>query len=393
MRPFLFFFLLFITIIISTTEKENFNKTLNKTDNKHKNKTEKKSKKKSVDKSENKTEYKISEKTGNKTSNKTEKKRPKKKPKQKKRTPMSTPHHINFTSSLNLNDTENIVNKDIYSLNDLTFDMVLQKGNNHKWLVILYSQTCGHCEFARRELRKIFSNYKKNASIGFAEIEINRNPMTNMRFSIESVPYIFLLQNNSIYEMDLYPNQKNLIKFIDTNFEDVKNELKPFPPMVQLHKFGWIILQNIMHGITNGVNELLYEYGYEFEFTPLLLFLSVIIFFGSICLLEYFICLRFCPDKDVKKDNNNNKKKINEENKEEKEEEEENNENVIEEKDNKNDKRENKENNDKDITEKEKMVLENKKEIEKIKQNKQNKQKKESKEIKDKKLNKKKKKE
>ena len=49
---------------------------------------------------------------------------------------------------------------------------------------------------------------------------------------------MFLLRNNSIYEMDLYPNQKNLIKFINTNFSDVQNELKPFPPMVPIYKFG-----------------------------------------------------------------------------------------------------------------------------------------------------------
>ena len=39
--------------------------------------------------------------------------------------------------------------------------MALKKGNTYKWFVILYSETCGHCEFARRELRKIFSQYKK----------------------------------------------------------------------------------------------------------------------------------------------------------------------------------------------------------------------------------------
>ena len=296
MRPFLFFFLIFISIFFFSTEKDNINKTLDKSNNNHQNKTEKKVNNNKLNRPENKTDYKLKEKSENKTSNKTEKRRQKKKPVKRK----STHNHMNFSSSFN-DDNENIANKEIYSLNDLTFDLVLQKGNNRKWLVILYSQTCGHCEHARRELRKIFANYKNNASIGFAEIEINRNPMTNMRFNIEGVPYIFLLQNDSIYEMDLYPSQKNLMKFIETKFEDVKNELKPFPPMVQLHKFGWQILKNIMRGITNGVNELLYDYGYEFEFTPILLLLTIFMFFGSICLLEYFCCLRFCPDEEAKK--------------------------------------------------------------------------------------------
>jgi len=137
----------------------------------------------------------------------------------------------NINENLNSkNKTSNLLNNQIYSLNDMTFDAILQKGNNYKWLVILYSQTCGHCQDARRAIRKVFPNYRNSTTIRFAEIEITRNPMTNMRFEIEGVPYIFLLQNNSIYEMDLYANERNLKKFIETDFNNVTEELKPFPP-------------------------------------------------------------------------------------------------------------------------------------------------------------------
>jgi hypothetical protein len=53
---------------------------------------------------------------------------------------------------------------------------------------------------------------------------------------------------------------------------------------------------------TNGVNELLYDSGYEFQFTPILLVFTIIIVFGGICILEYFCCVRFSPDEDVKKE-------------------------------------------------------------------------------------------
>ena len=297
MRPFLFFLIIIISTILLSSEKENSNKTINQA----KSKPENKIKNKSLNKKEN-------IKSENSTSNKTEKKKTKNAKKPKKKVPPP-----NFTSSDD-NSTK-VSNNEIYSLNDITFDMVLQKGNSYKWFVILYSETCGHCEFARRELRKIFSQYKNSTTTRFAEIEINRNPMTNMRFDIEGVPYIFLLQNNSIYEMDLYPNQKNLIKFIDTNFSDVQNELKPFPPMVPIYKFGWQIIKNIFTVATNGVNELLYDNGYEFQFTPILLVFTIIIVFGGICIFEYFCCVIFCPDKDEKKDEQDNEEDEEEEEK------------------------------------------------------------------------------
>jgi hypothetical protein len=200
-----------------------------------------------------------------------------------------------------INENGRIINSEVYSLNDLTFDMLLQNGNNFKWLIVLYSETCSHCQYARREIRKIFPHYRNSTKIRFGEIEINRNQMTNMRFQIEGVPYIFLLQNNSIYEMDLYPNPSNLKKFIETDFKDVVDDLKPFPPMVSPFKFGWEIIKNIFRAITNGVNEILYDKGYEFTFTPLSLIISIITFFSSICFLEYFCCMKFCPDKEEKK--------------------------------------------------------------------------------------------
>ena len=49
--------------------------------------------------------------------------------------------------------------------------MALKKGNTYKWFVILYSETCGHCEFARRELRKIFSQYKKSQQQDLQELK------------------------------------------------------------------------------------------------------------------------------------------------------------------------------------------------------------------------------
>ena len=356
MRSFFIFSLIAFLIINISVELENETKTSNPT------------KEEKINKSENKT------------SNKTESK-----DKQKKKKPKKKPPSPNVDSSFPEEDP-NGNNQHVYSLNDITFDMVLQKGNNNKWLVILYSATCGHCEHARREIRKILPNYRNDTSIKFAEIEINNNRMTNVRFKIEGVPYIFLLQNNSMYEMNTYANQKNLKKFIETDFKSIPpEELIPFPPMVPIYEFGWMILKNIFRGITEGVNEILFDHGYEFEFTPLTLIVTVVIGFGSVCILEYLICLRFCPDEAQKKQKKSVKKE--KEILEEEKEEEENNDEA---KENEADHKE-----EKEICEEEKIKRE--KEIEKKKEEEEkkveDKEKNEENKNKAKKLNKKKKKE
>ena len=294
MKSFLFFSLalIFISTFILTSEKENTTISTNET--------------------------KINNTNINKTSNTTIKNP---KPKKSHKIPP-----LKSTSKIP-NDTSQIPNRDIYSLNDLTFDMVLRGGNNYKWLVILYSETCGHCEHARREIRKVFPDYKNSSSIRFAEIEINKNYLTNLRFDIEGVPYIFLLQNESIYELDLFPSEKNLRKFIETNFSEVEEDLKPFPRMVPFYTVAFVVISNIFRGITNMINDFIFDLGFEFEFTPTVLFMSFVGFIASICILEFFCCARFCPEEKPKK--KKKKKKLEEEKKkieeEKKESEEENN--------------------------------------------------------------------
>ena len=312
MKSFLFFLLIFLSASILTLEKEN--ETIKTTITK--NQTESSTQNKTIPNSEKNSENTIKENNENKTSdNNNQTNTTKKNPKPKKNK-YGMPPLIKSTSKIP-NDTSQISNKDIYSLNDLTFDMVLRGGNYFKWLVILYSETCGHCEHARREIRKIFPDYKNSTSIRFAEIEINRNHLTNMRFDIEGVPYIFMLQNESMYELDLFPSAKNLKKFIETDFNDVEEELRPFPKMVPMHHVALVVLSNILRGITNIINDIIFDFGYEFEFTPTLFALT---FFGGIaliCILQFYCCAKFCPDEEKPK-----KKKKKSKKKKEKEEEE-----------------------------------------------------------------------
>ena len=212
-------------------------------------------------------------------------------------------NNTNIERKADSNNFHYISSNRIYVLNDFNFDIILQNGNYYKWLVILYSETCVHCEHARGEIRKIFPQYKNSTTIRFAEIEININHMTDIRFDyIEGVPYIFLLQNNSLYEMDLYPSEKNLIKFIETDFKNVSSELSPFPTRVGLIKAEFLMIKNSFRGVIEGINELLYIYGYKFQITPLLFFLLIIVFILFVFLLDYFCCSRLCPDEKIKRE-------------------------------------------------------------------------------------------
>ena len=308
MKSLFLFLLIFLSSLIITQEKENETITSTIT----KNQTE--------IKDTNKTTISTSQQKENNENQTLNQNTTSKKPKPKKNK-HNKPQTLESSSNIP-NDTTHIQNE-IFSLNDLTFDMVLRGGNYYKWLVILYSETCGHCEHARREIRKIFPEYKNSTSIRFAEIEINKNHLTNMRFDIEGVPYIFMLQNESMYELDLFPNQKNLKKFIETDFNDVEDELRPFPKMVPFYQVGFVVLSNILRGITNMINDLLFDFGYEYEFTPMILVISFIGFISFICILEFYCCAKYCPDEDKpKKKRRKIKKKIDKKEEEKRKEEE-----------------------------------------------------------------------
>ena len=346
MRPFFFFLLLLSFIIILSNEKENKNKTLNKTESKNTEKKSSKKKEKKEKKDKNKKQKKEKEKD-NEESN-----------------PLPP---LSFKTEII--DPYNLPNDDVYMLTDITVDKALQNGNNYRWLVILFSQTCGHCYFARSEIRKIVPEFKNSPLLRFAELEININPMSNMRFNIEGVPYIFILQNNTMYLMDLYPSQKNIMKFlgIDLGYF-LPEEKKPFPPPVNFknNKFN-----NVFQDMTNSVNEFLTNYGIKFQFTSITLIVALVSGFSLICFLDYFCCVNCCPD--IEEPNEDEKDKEKENNKK--------NDNKSNEKENEN---EGKVDENKEISEEEKIKREKEKEnIEKEKN--KNKNQKKGEKIKDKK--------
>ena len=217
----------------------------------------------------------------------------------------------------------------IYELNDITFDYIIRDGKIYRWFIIFYSRSCGHCKRAKKEISKIFETYNNISNLRFAQIESYQNTVTNIRFNISGVPYMILVENGSMYEMDLFPNYENLKDFIFTNFTEVEGDLKPIPRKVKFAYVAWVILKQTLDDVTNNFNIFLSNKGIKFQFNTYgfigcILGLIILCCWGMI-----HCCLRCCCNDDdlmaelQRLDEELNKRKENQENNTQQQEEEE----------------------------------------------------------------------
>ena len=208
----------------------------------------------------------------------------------------------------------------IHELNDITFDYIIRDGKIYRWFIIFYSRSCGHCKRAKKEISKIFETYNNISNLRFAQIEAYQNTVTNIRFNISGVPYMILVENGSMYEMDLFPNYENLKDFIFTNFTEVEGDLKPIPRKVKFAYVAWVILKQTLDDVTNNFNIFLSNKGIKFQFNTYgfigcILGLIILCCWGMI-----HCCLRCCCNDDdlmaelQRLDEELNKRKENQEN-------------------------------------------------------------------------------
>ena len=203
-------------------------------------------------------------------------------------------------------NTEEEINEDkgifsankIHELNDITFDYTIKAGKIYRWFILFYSRTCGHCKRAKKEISKIFDNYKNITNLRFAQMEAYQNTMTNIRFNITGVPYMILVENKKMYEMDLFPNYDNLKDFIFTNFSEVKEDLKPLPKKVKFAYVAWLILKQTLDDITNNINHFMKNKGIKFQFNTWGFVLFIISFIILTCWGVIRMCLKFCCNDD-----------------------------------------------------------------------------------------------
>ena len=197
----------------------------------------------------------------------------------------------------------NLPNDQIYELNDFTFDYLISEGKKYRWLILFYLSTCGHCEHAKEEILKIYKNYSET-NIRFAKMEIQKSWTASLRFNISGVPYIILVENNKIYELQKYPNDKNLIEFLNTSFNDVKDEIVDFPKQMNLFNVIWGIFSQYVRGLREYISLAIYYYtGIEYEVQPSQIFVGGIFFMIIFGLIEYWLLSLCFGNDDEKKDN------------------------------------------------------------------------------------------
>ena len=213
---------------------------------------------------------------------------------------------------------------EILEINDSNFDSIIQNGNKNRWLILFYLKTCHYCYNARRLLNKIIElkKYKEINNIKFASIETKKNTKTNIRFNITKVPYIILVENNTMLELDSYSNEKNLINFIETNFTNAINELKPFPAK-NIFKYHYRLFINSLNYLVDAINDYLESKNINFELNLLTFVLSYIFICFALwisIIYIYFKCFNSKRNKiNIKKSNhektmeNNSDNSINEE--------------------------------------------------------------------------------
>ena len=194
---------------------------------------------------------------------------------------------------LNANINDSDISKDnqkedwqeeLIELNDSNFDSVIQNGYKNRWLILFYLETCYHCYRARTLINRILElrDYNKINNIKFASIEIKNNSKCNIRFNMSGVPYIILVENNTMYELDSYASEKNLINFIGTDFMNVTSELKPFP-QYSVIKHYYRLTQNSLFYVIDIVNNYLESKNIKFKFNGITFVLSYMI----ICIIVW----------------------------------------------------------------------------------------------------------
>ena len=143
---------------------------------------------------------------------------------------------------------------EVIELNDSNIDSIIKDGIYNRWLILCYLETCYHCERARQVLNDILEsgNYPIINNIKFAQIEVQKNIKSNIRFNISKVPYTILVENNTMYELELYPSEKNLLNFIGTDFRNVTKDIMPFPHM-NIFKYYYAIFDNSVSEIVKEV--------------------------------------------------------------------------------------------------------------------------------------------
>ena len=209
---------------------------------------------------------------------------------------------LNFKTN-NTHFNKEFLNDKIYELSDMTFEDTINAGKYYKWCIIFYLKTCGHCKRAKNARDKIFKKVS-DPKVRFAQLETEENMITNIRFNVTAVPYIVLIENNSMLELEKYPNEENLLNFCQSNFSNFEKEIIPYPKPIGMGKVSWIMFRETINGLIHQINYYLKKYGinHQMNFNEFLILAVLLLVIGGF--LEYYIlsmCMNDNYEEEIKK--------------------------------------------------------------------------------------------
>ena len=207
---------------------------------------------------------------------------------------------------------------EIIILNDNNFHTFVKDGRDNRWLIIFFSESCYYCNRAIQILNNILykNQFKSVNNIKFGKIDISINTKINFRFNISEVPYIALIDNNSMIELNLYPNERNLLNFIESNLSQWKNKFNI--PKNNLLKYYYMSFDNSISIFVNNINNFLKSRHINYSMNSIvfmLLYIVLCIIFWAIIFKGCIICIICCGHKKKEDSNNNiNNEEINDKN-------------------------------------------------------------------------------
>ena len=207
-------------------------------------------------------------------------------------------------------------------LNNYNLDSLVKKGEENRWLIIFYAETCSFCKTVKSLIDKIIEEkkYKNINNIKFGSVDIDYNLYLQMRFNVTGIPVLLLVENNKMLELSNIPEEENLMRSIEIESIEKDKDIKDFPKEINYFEFSIRLISFYLSRIPLSVNELLSNYNIKHELgsnsvSLLLIFISAAI--GAVIYILFNKC--FGEKKLEKKNEKNNEEKNNEgEKKEEK---------------------------------------------------------------------------
>ena len=181
--------------------------------------------------------------------------------------------------------------KDIKSqtieLGNSNFDSIINGGINNRWVIVFFSSASGFSRNVKGLIDKIIldNNFTHINNIKFGSVDVDYNLILQVRFYVKGVPYIIVVENNTMFEFHNWPTEENLRQFIQ--IENTTNiNIKEFPKRANIFKLIKDIYAFSFDNLNHYFNKFIHKHGIRINVS---LKQFLIIFSIAILIIIYII--------------------------------------------------------------------------------------------------------